>query len=423
MKTPALVRINRSVRTASFAWCLVPIGLHIAGSDPGPTTWTFLALQFLLYPQMVYWRAVYSERPRDAERNNLYLDATLFGAWAAFLGFPIWITWMLIGAALLNAVVNRGLRGLAAASACSTTGAAAWILLDGFQFTPDTTPAVSLLCMVGGIIYTCIVGVVLYTQNQRLFAARDQVKKSEARYRLIAENADDLVAMLDAEARWIYTSPSHERILDAAQLAPGGDALARVHPDDAERLREALAAGRTRQLTLRLVDREGRMRQYQSHLQRVDRNFVLVSHDVTDLRESEERMLLAAHALEGMTEGIMITSLDGTIVSVNRAFSEITGHEREEAVGRPAKDTRSGLNPPEFYDDALGTALRQGYWSGTTWSRRKNGSVYREWRSIRVVREAGGKPTHFVHVFYEVSAGAGPRDKTAGGRPAASATS
>jgi PAS domain S-box-containing protein len=414
-KTPAPVRINRAVRTASFAWCLVTIGLHIAPSDPSPTTWTLLALQFLLYPQLAYWRAVYSEQPRTAERNNIYLDATLLGAWSAFLGFPVWIAWMLIGAALLNAVVNRGLGGLAIAVGCTAAGVAAWILLDGFRFTPDTSAAVSLLCLVGGVIYTCTIGVMLFTQNQRLSAARDQLRQSEARYRLIAENADDLVAMLDGNGRWSYTSPSYERILDVAELAHGGDAFARIHPDDAQRLREALAAGRSRQLTLRLVDREGRMRQYQSHLQRVGPNFLLVSHDVTDLRESEERMLLAAHALEGMTEGILITSLDGTVVSVNRAFSEITGHERDEVVGRPAKEARSALNPPQFYDDALATALREGYWSGTTWSRRKNGAVYREWRSIRVVRDPGGKPTHFVHVFYEVGSGKN------GGRPAATA--
>jgi len=45
---------------------------------------------------------------------------------------------------------------------------------------------------------------------------------------------------------------------------------------------------------------------------------------------------------------------------------------------------------------------REGYWSGTTWSKRKNGSVYREWRSVRLVRDADGKPTHYVIVFYEL---------------------
>ena len=412
MKVPRLVRINRFVRTASFAWCLATIALFLWPRNPNYMGWTLLFLQFALYPQLVYWRALYSEQPRTAERNNLYLDATLLGAWSAYLGFPIWITWMLIGAALLNAVVNRGLPGLGIAVVCSVLGAAAWVLLDDWRFTPDTTPAVSLLCMIGGLVYTSTVGYVVFGQNRRLAAARDDLARSEERYRLIAENADDLVAMLDPGAKWLYTSPSYGRIFAAAELGVGHDALAHVHPDDAESLRGALAAAKPRELPLRLVDREGRVRQYRCHLQPVDGRFLLVSHDVTDLKESEEKMLLAAHALEGMTEAIMITSADGTIVTVNRAFSAITGFDRDEVLARPSKDIRGNLNPPEFYDEALATALRQGFWSGTTWSRRKNGSVYREWRSIRTVSDSTGKVTHFVHVFYEVGAGRN------GGRPA-----
>ena len=52
---------------------------------------------------------------------------------------------------------------------------------------------------------------------------------------------------------------------------------------------------------------------------------------------------------------------------------------------------------------------RDGYWSGTTWARRKSGSVYREWRSIRAVRDQAGKVTHYVVVFYEVGV-ARPRE-------------
>ena len=58
--------------------------------------------------------------------------------------------------------------------------------------------------------------------------------------------------------------------------------------------------------------------------------------------------------------------------------------------------------------------IREGYWSGTTWSRRKNGSLYREWRSVRAVREGGGPVTHYVIVFYEVGA-AGDRAKAQSG--------
>ena len=402
MNVPALVRINRIVRTASFAWCLVTLALFLAPRNPGAVAWTLLVLQFAVYPHVVYWRALQSAHPNAAERNNLFLDATLLGVWSAYLGFPLWITWMLIGAATLNAVVNRGLSGLAISVACSVAGAVLWIVIGGWRFTPDTGLWVTLLAMVGGVIYTSGVGYVVFRQTERLRAARKELAASEERYRLIAENADDLVAMLSADARWIYTSPSYKRLFDEAELAERADALARVHPDDAESLKKALAAGKPRELALRLVDRDGRVRQYRSHLQPVNDEFLLVSHDVTDLRESEERMLLAAHALEGMTEAIMITAADGTIVSVNRAFGEITGQPRDEVLGRAEKDIRSGLNPPEFYDQALEAVVKNGYWSGTTWSRRKNGSVYREWRSVRPVKDPSGKVSHYVHVFYEV---------------------
>jgi hypothetical protein len=59
-------------------------------------------------------------------------------------------------------------------------------------------------------------------------------------------------------------------------------------------------------------------------------------------------------------------------------------------------------------DEVYAAVQRDGYWSGTAWKRRKNGSVYREWRSVRAVRQDGarrsGPITHYVHVFCEVGA-------------------
>jgi PAS domain S-box-containing protein len=107
-----------------------------------------------------------------------------------------------------------------------------------------------------------------------------------------------------------------------------------------------------------------------------------------------------------MTEAIMITAADGTIVTVNRAFTELTGHAREDVLGQPEKSVRNALQPSEFYDEIAAIVQRDGHWSGTTWSRRKNGSVYREWRSVRAVKETD-KITHYVMLFYEVGAAQG----------------
>ena len=425
MTSAKLARLNYAVRTGAFAWCFATIGIHLWERGYGWPAWVLLAAQFLVYPHLMYWRAVRSFSPSRAERDNLFLDSALLGVWAAALGFPLWISYNIVGSALLNAVINRGGVGMLWAGLCSLAGAILWALIGGFRFEPQTSDVVTALCVLGAVLYVSIVGYVVYRQTRRLAAARDALGKSEERYRLIAENAADLIAMVDEEGRWLYTSPSYKRMLEAADLAPGVDAFRRAHPDDAELGRAAVRRvaflGRSKNLDLRLIDSKGRMRRFKTHAHAVaggepPHRVVLVSQDVTDLRESEERVLLAAHALEGLTEAIMITAADGTIVTVNRAFSELTGYTRDDVLGQPEKMVRNALQPPEFYDELFDIVRHEGYWSGTTWSRRKNGSVYREWRSVRAVKEPDGRLTHYVMLFYEVG-GAHARPDSAA-RPA-----
>ena len=404
-------RLNYGIRAAAFAYSFAVLGLHGWERGFGWVFWTLLALQFLAYPHFAYWRARYAEDSKRAEENNLYVDAALLGAWIAALHFPTWILYAALFSTTLNAVVLRGMIGGIWSMGCFGAGAALWIAAMGFGHSPETSNLVSTLCFAGSFAYTSAVAWVVFLQNRRIASGREELRASEERYRLIAENAGDLIAMVDQSGRWLYASPSYERVMEPAILEPGADALRRVHPDDAERVRVALlrvaSTLKSRRLALRLVDREGRMRQYQVLVQAVGaekpaERLLLVSQDVTDLRGSEEKLLVQAHALEGMTEAIMICSADGTIQTVNRAFSEITGYERDEVLGQPESQFRRALQPPEFYQEVYATIEREGYWSGTTQTRRKSGSTYREWRSIRAVRDPAGAVTHYVTTFCEV---------------------
>jgi PAS domain S-box-containing protein len=416
MEAPRLVRTIYAVRTGAFAYCFIALGLLLWERNASPAAWALLAAQFLAYPHLLYLRARRSKDPRKAELDNLFVDSTLFGAWCAYFGFEPAVSLGLVAGSMLNATVNRGIAGAGLSLGFSLVGALAFVALAGFRYVPEASDLANGAFGLGILAYTCAVGFVVYRQNRRLVCARDKLKASEERYRLIAENVADLVGMIDHNGCWLYTSPSYERVLAPDDLQVGVDAFLRVHPDDATRARMVVgrvaATGRSREIALRLVDREGRMRQYQTRVHAFAgdegvvgaprERLILASQDVTDLRTSEERLLLQAHALEGMTEAIMITLADGTIQTVNRAFCEITGYERDDAIGQSEKAFRNALQPDAHYDEIYAKAATEGSWSGTLWSRRKNGSVYREWRSIRAIRDPAGVTTHYVIVFYEV---------------------
>ena len=406
-RAPLIVRVNYAIRAGAFAYTFIALGLHGLERDFGVFFWVLLALVFLVYPHFVYLCTRNAREPKNAELSAMYVDAALLGAWAAGLGFPLWIAYPALFSTSLNAIWMRGIQGGLFSMAAFSSGCALAIAATGLRYLPGTSDAVTALCFVGSVAYTSAIGYVMHEQTRRLAAARDARRESEARYRLIAENAAELIAMVDRNGRWLYASPSYGRILEPADLEPGADAFRRVHPDDADQARIAVlrsaASGKAREIALRLVDRDGRIRQLRTRIKSAGEDgLVLVSQDVTDVRESEERLLLAAHALEGMTEAILITASDGTVVTVNKAFCDITGYSREDVLGGPESALRNALQPPEFYDELHAIVQRDGYWSGTTWSRRKNGSVYREWRSIRAVRDTAGKVTHYVMVFYEV---------------------
>ena len=126
--------------------------------------------------------------------------------------------------------------------------------------------------------------------------------------------------------------------------------------------------------------------------------------DITERKKSEETVRLAAKVFQHALEGIMITALDGSIIEVNDAFTEITGYSRDEALGQNPRLLKSGRQSPEHYAQMWRDLAQRGVWVGENWNRRKNGEIYAQTQKVSTVRDEQGKALNYVSLFSDITA-------------------
>ena len=100
---------------------------------------------------------------------------------------------------------------------------------------------------------------------------------------------------------------------------------------------------------------------------------------------------------------MVVTTLDGSIIEVNAAFSVLTGYRREQPWGRNPKIPQSGRQDRAFYQQMWAKLLATGHWYGDIWDRRKDGGVYPKYLSISVIRNAAGEATHYARHLHDIS--------------------
>jgi PAS domain S-box-containing protein len=405
------VRIFYQIRATAFAGLFVAIGMQMWGRSYGGVAWLLLALQFLAYPHLLFWRASRAPDSLKAEHANLLLDCMLLGVWISALEFPVWIAFPVFLGATLNNAMNQGWRGALGALLAFASGALAWVLAAGFKVSPQTDPVAAALCLIGLFVYVIGLGNIAFAQSRKLRATREALRQREEHYRIITENAGDLIAMLDVAGRWLYANPAYRRLVPAAALEVGADALACLHPEDRNATRAlletAIQTGETQEFLYRLIATDGNEHEFQAKARAFSRagvpRTVVVSTDVTELRQRDKKLAIQANVFENMVDAMMVVAADGTILSVNRAFTTVTGYGAEDVCGKSETGFRNALQPAEFYDEIRDALARQGYWTGTTWCRRKDASVYREWRNISAIRDEAGQVTHYVVFFADVT--------------------
>ncbi len=138
-------------------------------------------------------------------------------------------------------------------------------------------------------------------QQLQIYRMRHQLVEREALFRLISENAADMIAVVDASGKRVYNSPAYERILGYTQEELlSTSAMEQVHPDDRARVeevaKEARAGGAGRSIEYRMRHKNGSWRQLESTASTVRdeqgkvETLIIVNRDITERRHLEEQL-------------------------------------------------------------------------------------------------------------------------------------
>jgi two-component system cell cycle sensor histidine kinase/response regulator CckA len=225
------------------------------------------------------------------------------------------------------------------------TAGLASFLLPSFRTTEEDISPFLLPQVVRGLL-----GVVLlfdiYTLYQQLqiHRIRRKLVRREELFRLISENAADLIAVVDMEGNRIYNSLSFEKVLGySPEELKGSSSFEQIHPEDQERVKEAAEEARRtgfgRPMEYRIRHKDGTWRVLESTAS-VIRNskgepekLVIVNREVTERKRAAEALRRSEASFRSIVEdapyGIFRASLEGQFLMVNPALAKMLGYESQ----------------------------------------------------------------------------------------------
>ncbi|MCG2576661.1 EAL domain-containing protein [Dechloromonas sp. XY25] len=119
--------------------------------------------------------------------------------------------------------------------------------------------------------------------------------------------------------------------------------------------------------------------------------------------EGAARLALQRLVVDHASEAMMVTDNAQRILSINAAFTTITGYRPEDVIGK---------TPTRLSADHLGLSMHRsiwdfvaqnGCWEGEIWDRRKDGTIYPKQMRIAAICQDGANVSHYVAVFCDIS--------------------
>jgi diguanylate cyclase (GGDEF)-like protein/PAS domain S-box-containing protein len=125
--------------------------------------------------------------------------------------------------------------------------------------------------------------------------------------------------------------------------------------------------------------------------------------NILERKREQAQLRLASHVFDYSGEAIMVSDSENNIVSVNSAFTRMTGYELEEVYGKNPRFLSSGRTSKEEYEVMWKTIQETSFWQGEMWDRNKDGKIYPKLLIISVVRDKQGKVDYYIGSFTDIT--------------------
>ncbi|MDP3464794.1 MAG: sensor domain-containing diguanylate cyclase [Sulfuricurvum sp.] len=119
--------------------------------------------------------------------------------------------------------------------------------------------------------------------------------------------------------------------------------------------------------------------------------------------QTDFHLFKLSKALEESGDTVVITDIEGKIEYVNRAFEEESGFLAEEALNKKTNILRSGEHRNSFYEKLWQTILGGKTYRGVVTNKRKDATLYHEFKTIVPLKNKRGEITNFISTGKDIT--------------------
>lgn len=251
--------------------------------------------------------------------------------------------------------------------------------------------------------------------------AKIQLSFSERRYRLLAEGMSDIVFTLDDRLDLNYMSSSVTKMLGHSANQVMREGLPQVFMGESlrhfmETTKLDLEKARNNDMSndeVRTMDMDAQtlyglpvILEVQSSILRNEageiEGVLATCRDVTQRRHIEQEARTASEVFENSSEAIMVTTTNGTISKVNKAFNSLTGYESHQVIGaHPSRFLAPDIRL-ELLNDISEAIMVEGYWQGEISYRNKRGEVRPSWTGVTAIKDDLGQVQSHIIISSDI---------------------